>query len=241
MKGILLIAGRDLKAYFDTAWGYVVAAAVLLINGLLFNAFAMGSTARYSSDVVEDFFYYSSGTTMIAAVILTMRLFAEERSQGTMVLLDTAPFSDLRVVLGKYLAGMGMMAILVGLTVYMPLLVMINGKVSVGHICSGYLGLMLLASAVVAIGTWGSSLARTQYVAGAVAGFVVVFLLLAWLLAKVSDPPLKDIMSYLSLFDKHYQPFMRGRINTESVLYYLSLTFAFLLLTVRGLEGRRWK
>jgi len=241
MKGILLIAGRDLRAYFDTAWGYVVTAALLLVNGLLFNAFAMGSTARYSSDVIEDFFYYSSGTVMIAAIILTMRLFAEERSQGTLVLLDTAPASDLSIVIGKYLAGMSMMAITVGLTIYMPLLVMVNGKVSVGHICSGYLGLLLLASAVVAIGTWGSSLAKTQYVAGAVAGFVVVVLLLAWLLAKVSDPPFKDVVSYLSLFDRHFQPFMRGRINTESVLFYASITFAFLFLTVRGLEGRRWK
>lgn len=241
MNGVLLVARRDLRAYFDTPWGYAVMAAVLLINGLLFNAFAMGSSPRYSSDVIEDFFYYSSGTAMIAAVVLTMRLFAEERAQGTMVLLDTAPLSDLQVVIGKYSAALTMMALLVGLTVYMPLLVLVNGKVSVGHILSGYLGLLLLSSAVVAIGTWGSAMARTQYVAGVIAGVVTVLLLLTWLLAKVSDPPIKDIISYMSLFDRHYQPFMRGRINTESIVYYLSVTFAFLFLAVRGLEGRRWK
>lgn len=241
MNEILLIARRDLQAYFNTAWGYVVAASVLLVNGLLFNAFAMGSTARYSADVLEDFFYFSSGTTMIAAVILTMRLFAEERSQGTMPLLDTAPVTDVQVVVGKYLAGLAMMAILVGLTIYMPALVMVNGKVSLGHVVAGYLGLMCLASATVAIGTWGSSITRTQYVAGAISGVVVVLLLVTWLLGRIADPPMDGVLEYASLFDRHFQPFMRGRINTESLVYYASVTFAFLLLSVRSIEGRRWR
>jgi ABC-2 type transport system permease protein len=61
------------------------------------------------------------------------------------------------------------------------------------------------------------------------------------MLAKVSDPPLKAILSYMALFDKHFQPFQKGRINTESLVYYASVTFAFLALAVRGIQGRRWR
>ncbi len=240
MREVLLIARRDFQAYFNTAWGYVVIAVVLLINGVLFNAFAMKSTARYSTDVLEDFFYFASGTTMIAAIILTMRLFAEERSEGTMVLLDTAPVNDMQVVLGKFLAGLAMVTILLLLTLYMPGLIFVNGKVSMGQIGAGYLGLFLLGCSVVAIGTWGSSVSRVQFAGAAIAGVVTVALLLMWLVGRISDPPLDDILSYLSLFDKHFQPFMQGRVNTESVVYYLSVAFAFLLLSVRSLRGRRW-
>jgi ABC-2 type transport system permease protein len=241
MRDTLLIARRDFLAYFNTAWGYVILAVVLLIDGLLFNAFAMGTSAQYSSDVLEQFFFYSSGTTMIASIILTMRLFAEERSQGTMVLLDTAPIRDSSVVFGKFLAGFGMVALITVLTAYLPALIFVNGKVSVGHILTGYLGLLALGSASVAIGTWGSSLTRNQFVAAVISAVTIILFLLTWMIAKIANPPFKDILSYLALFDRHFQPFMRGRINTESLIYYASVTFAFLTLAVRGLAGRRWR
>ena len=94
MSTILLLARRELSSYLSTAWGFIILAFVLLIDGLLFNALAMGEAARYSADVLEEFFYFSSGTTMIAGVLLTMRLIAEERQTGTMVLLRTAPISE---------------------------------------------------------------------------------------------------------------------------------------------------
>jgi ABC-2 type transport system permease protein len=190
--------------------------------------------------VLEEFFYLSSGVVMFASVLLSMRLFSEERATGTMVLLDTAPVHTVQVVLGKFLAGLSMVVVLLALSTYMPALIFVNGKVSIGHICAGYLGLLLLAAAVVAIGTWGSSLTRIQFVGGAVAGVVTVAFVLMWALGKVSDPPLDGLASYLSLYDKHFQPFQQGRVNTQSVVFLLSLCFAFLLLAVRSLRSRRW-
>jgi ABC-2 type transport system permease protein len=240
MKQVLLIARRDFQAYFNTKWGYAILAVALLINGLMFNALAMKDTAQYSADILEKFFEYSFGITCFAAVILTMRLFSEERATGTMVLLDTAPVRDVQVVLGKFLAGFTLVAILLGLSVYMPAMIFINGKVSIGHICSGYIGLLLVGATVVAIGTWGSALTRVQFAGGAIAGVVTVLLLLMWLIGAISDPPLDELTAYMSLFDKHFQPFMQGRVNTQSIVFYLSLSFAFLLLAVRSLRGRRW-
>ena len=77
MNAMFLIAKRDLSTYFNSMWGYVVGAVVLLIDGLFFNAFALTSTPRLSFDVLRDFFYFSYGTTVIASILLTMRLIAE--------------------------------------------------------------------------------------------------------------------------------------------------------------------
>lgn len=241
MRGLLLVARRELAAYFNSYWGWVVIAVILLIDGLLFNAVAMGDKPKYSSEVIEEFFWVSFGCTVIASLPVTMRLFAEEKQTGTMVLLDGAPLSRWQLVGGKYLSAMLVMAVLVLATLYMPALVFVNGKVSYGHIFAGYLGLMLVAAAATAVGTLGSAVARNQIVAFIVSALLLAFLVLAWLLAKVADPPLKDVISYLSFYDRHFRGFGEGKINLESVVYFLSVAFVSLLMSSRFLAARRWR
>ena len=239
MRPVLLLARRELASYLNTAWGYAILAAVLVIDGLLYNAFAVSSAPRFSADVLEDFFYFSSGTTMIAGLLLTMRLLAEERQTGTIVVLETAPVSETQVVLGKFLGAYGFLALITLLTIYMPGLIFVNGKVSWEQIGAGYTGLLALGAATVAIGTFGSSVARNQLVAAVVGGALLVLMLLGWLVSKIADPPLSDVLAYVALFDRHFQPFMRGRINTESLIFFGSVTFGFLMLSVRALQWRR--
>jgi ABC-2 type transport system permease protein len=242
VRGMLLIAQRDLGTYFNSPWGYVVGAVVLLIDGLFFNAFALTSQARLSFEVLRDFFYFSFGTTVIASILLTMRLIAEERQTGTMVLVDASPLSDWQVIGGKFLSAFGFLALLTGMTAFMPLLIFVNGKVSVGHILCGYLGLLLVGAATLSIGTFTSTLTRSQLVSGVLATVLIVFLLITWLLARVADPPLKEVLSYMSFFDRHFRrSFMEGRIELKSVVYYLTITFSFLTLATRSIAPRRWK
>lgn len=241
MRGMLLIARRDLAGYLNSYWGYAVIAAVLLVDGLLFNAIALGSVPKYSSKVIEEFFYFSFGTTVIASILLTMRLVAEERQTGTIVLVDSSPVGSWQLVGGKYLSAMTVLATMVLATVYMPALVFVNGKVSYGHIFAGYTGLLLVAASVAAIGTFASAISRSQLVAGFTSVVITVALIVMWLLAKVADPPLVDVISYMSLFDKHYRGFMRGQINTEDVVYFLSICFVFLMLASRFMAARRWR
>src|SRR5579872_390055 len=125
MNAALLIAGRELRAYLRSPFGYIVAAAMLLIDGLLFQGFALGAGARLSAEVLHDFFYFASGTTMVAAILLSMRLLAEERQTGTLVLLNTAPLRDRDIVLGKFLSAFAFVALLTVLTGYMPLLIFV--------------------------------------------------------------------------------------------------------------------
>ena len=241
MRGMLLIARRDLAAYFNSIWGYLVVAALLFFNGLAFNVFAIGKSPKYSTDVLEDFFYWTFGFVMTAAVLLTMRLIAEERQTGTLVLVDSSPLADWQVVGGKFLSALGFLALMIALTGYMPALIFLEGKVSYGHIVAGYTGLLLSGAAVVAIGTFSSAVSKHQLVAAVIAGVIVGVLILSWLLGRVTEAPLSDVFSYLSLYDRHFQPFQRGRINLEDVVYYLSLTFAFLMLSTRWLAARRWR
>lgn len=239
MKTLWLIARRELGAYFNSMWGYLVVAAILIIDGLMFNAFALGDEPRLSMDVLRDFFYLSFGTTVVASILLTMRLIAEERQTGTIVLLDSSPVRPWQLVGGKYLSAMIFLGGMTLLTLYMPALVMVNGKVSAGHVFAGYLGLLLVGSSVVSLGTFASAVSRSQLVAAVIGAMLAVFLLLTWLLARIAEPPLDAVLSYMSLFDQHFRGFMDGRIHTRDIVYYLSLTFVFLTLAVRALSARR--
>ena len=241
MNRMLLIARRDLAAYLNGYWGYFIIAAVLMIDGLLFNGRALTEKSRYSSEVIEEFFLLSFGLTIIATILLSMRLVASEKETGTIVLVDSAPVSDWQFVGGKYLSVMTVVTVMVLLSLYMPALVFVNGKVSYGHIFAGYVGLLLVGGCVAAIGTFASTISRSQLVAGVVTTVIVSALVLMWLIAKVADEPLKDMLSYLSLYDRHFRGFQRGQINTEDVIFYLSIIFVFLLGSSRFMALRRWK
>jgi ABC-2 type transport system permease protein len=241
VRGIAVIVRRELAQYLGTWSGYVIAAAMLLASGLFHNVFALGSTPRYSQDVLSDYFFFQSGTTIVAGILFAMRLIAEERQAGTLPLLATSPLTDGQVVLAKFLSALLALAIFLALTVHMPALVFLNGKVSVGHIFAGYLGLLLLGSASVAIGLFGSAIAATQVVAAVVAGVITVVMLLFWLTARLVDGPLGEVIAYLSLHDKHYRPFMDGTVSLANVIFYLSVTAFFLMLARNVLEARRWR
>jgi ABC-2 type transport system permease protein len=242
MTAVLLIARRELGAYLRTMSGYVIAAAVLFVNGILWNAFALGShTDRLSTEVLREFFYFSSGTTMIASVFLSMRLIAEERQTGTLALLASSPVRERDIVLGKFLSAFAFLSMFTLASVYMPLLVMVNGKLSFGHVAAGYLGLLLLGSASLAIGTLGSTLARSQVLAAIISGLMLVGLIIVWLLGSVTERPLNEVFLALALWGRHFPPFQAGVIYLRDVVYYLAVTYFALFVAVRVLEARRWR
>lgn len=241
MRGVLLVARRDFWAYINTGWGWFILAATLLLNGVFFNVFALGSTPKYSAEVLESFFQNTGGFALVTSVLITMRLFAEERQTGTIVLLESSPLSEMQIVFGKYLSAMGYLLMFLLFTLYMPAMIFVNGKVSYEEIAVGYLGVLLLGSAGVAVGTWASSLSRNQLLAAVISAVVVVFFVACWMLARVVDPPFKGLISYVAFFDRQFAGFQEGRVNTESVAFFVSVTFAFLLMATRSLVSRRWE
>jgi ABC-2 type transport system permease protein len=240
MTKTLLIAKREMFAYLRSPLGSIVVGAALLVDGILF--YWTGLTQKLlSAQVLQQFFYNASGVTMIAAIALSMRLVAEERQTGTFTLLNTVPIRDREIVLGKFLSAFGLLVVMTLLTIYMPLLILVNGKVSWGHILVGYTGLLLLGAAATAIGLFASTLARSQVVAVIIAALIIAPLILLWMVAKAVDPPLNTFLAGLAFHHENFRPFMEGILGVEHVAYYLAVTYFFLLAATKTLEARRWR
>jgi len=236
----LNIARRDLASYLQGYSAYIIIAGLLLFHGLFF--LAWGMQEDYSNDILGRFFYLCWGFSVATAVLLTMRSHAEEHARGTEVLLRTSVVSDAEVVVGKWLAAMGMVAAYMALTLHMPLLVFFAGKVSVAHLAVGYFGVLLGGSVASALGILSSALFRNQLAAGIIAGLVAIYMaIIAWMLAEMSSPPFSDVLSYTALFNTHFVPFMEGRFSLSSVVYQGTLTALLLYLATQILNHRRWE
>ncbi|HEX7049367.1 MAG TPA: ABC transporter permease [Longimicrobiales bacterium] len=243
MRATRIIFRRELAAYLASPMGWIVAATVLLLDGLLFYAQALGPAAgaRLSADVLSRFFWTTSGLVAIAAVALSVRLIVEERQLDTLVLLKTSPVRDREVVLGKFLSAFAFLGGITVLTIYMPLLIMVNGKISIGQVAIGYLGLFLIGGATLAVGVFASSLTRHPLLAAATGAALTGALFLFWPLSYVLEPPLSHVFAGLSIHGRHFSGFQLGVLHLRDVVYYLATTFFFLLLSTKVLEAKRWE
>ena len=240
MSTIILIARRELYAYLRSPLGYCIVAAVLCLHGLLFNVLWMDGE-RLSYDVLEGFFYQSSGFVATVAVLLSMRLFAEERQTGTEVLLLKSATPEWQIVVGKFAGGFVFLCGYIALTAYMPLLVLVNGKVTLGHVVAGYGGLLLLGAAVMAVGTLASSLVTSQLLAAVLGAAMTVALFACWIIARKVEGGLGDVIGYLDFMDSHYRSFSRGIVKVSSIVYFASVTYVALLAATSVLAARRWR
>ncbi len=234
---------REFAAYVRSPMGYVVATVVLLLDGLLFYAQALGPAAgeRLSGMVLAGFFFNASGLTAVAAVALSVRLVAEERQTGTQLLLDTSPVHDWQIVLGKFLSSLAFLTAITVATIYMPLLILVNGKVSLGHIAVGYAGLTLLGASVLAVGLFASALTRHQLVAAALGSAITGTLFLFWPVASITSPPLSGFFAALALHGRHFAGFQAGLLHLRDMFYYVGLTCFFLYAATKVMEAKRWE
>jgi len=241
MSKALLVARRELAAYLRSWLGWIAIAASLFIVGAIFMVWPMAQGKRLSAEVLRIFFDCASVMVQVTSAVLSMRLIAREREAGTLVLLGTAPIKDRDVVIGKFLGAYALLAGLVALTIYMPLLVYVNGKVSVGHVVAGYVGVFLLGAYALAVGVFASSLASSQIVSVVIAGAILLTLFALSQMGAITEPPLKEFVSALSPYPTRQQSFMQGKIEASNVVYYLGMTYFFLLAAVKSLEARRWR
>ena len=241
MRATSIIYVRELLAYLRSPFSWVLAALLLLVQGILFQAFALQGE-QLSAIVLERFFYFASSIPLFGGVLLSFRLIAEERQQHSMILLNTSPVRDTQIVLGKFFAAQTFFVILLVLSLYMPLLIKVNGKISGAQIFAGYFGLFLMGSAVLAIGMFASSLTKSQLIAVVVGAVITGLMCILFLFGKVLSGSVRDVFQQLDLWWIHFQNgFMRGVINLKDVIYYVAVTYFFLLLAVKTLEAKRWQ
>jgi ABC-2 type transport system permease protein len=172
---------------------------------------------------------------VILAPALTMRLIAEERKTGTIELLTTMPITDTSVVLGKFLAALGLLTIALALTLAYPITVSFLGALDWGPVVAGYLGLLLFSAALLAVGLLCSTLTANQIVAFIVAFIVSAVLYYLFWLEFFMPQGLAAITEYLSPAF-HLDNMARGVIDTRDVVYYLSMTVGGLFLAILSLS-----
>jgi ABC-2 type transport system permease protein len=236
LNKIAVIAIKEFKSYQTSPMAYVVTAIFLLLTGFFFSS----SPATYTETSIKGFLGAGGMLLLLLASVLTMRLLAEERKLGTLELLMTAPLRDSEVILGKFLGSLGILAVMLALTLYYPILLIAFGDPDLGPIGTGYLGLFLLGSTALAIGLFASSLTSNQIVAAVVAGGILFFLWFIGTTAEFLPEALREIINHLSL-SFYFPDFIRGIIDTRGVVYYLSITALFLFLAVRSVENAKWR
>ncbi|TXD41209.1 ABC transporter permease subunit [Lujinxingia vulgaris] len=236
MDKIWMVTRRELGTYFNSVVAYIVVILFLVITGALFwlNFFQEISVVS-----LRGFFSQAPLFLAFFAPAITMGLLASEKRSGTLELLMTMPVSDLQIVVGKFLAAVGLLAVVFLMTLVYPLTLSMLGDLDWGAVAAGYIGLMLLGGSYAAIGLMASSFTRDQVVAILVAFSICFFLYLIDQLVGQASGVAARSAEYLST-SYHFENIARGVVDARDVFYYLSLMAVSLGVATLSVGARRW-
>jgi len=239
MSKVGAIWRKEFSSYWYSPIAYIVITVFLvLMNWLFFRGFYLVNNAD-----MRMFFSIIPWAFLLLMPALTMRQWAEELRSGTIESLMTKPVHDREVVVGKYLAAVTFLAVILVLTMTTPLTVagLSENGLDWGVVMTSYLGAMLLGSAYLAIGGWAGSFTSNQIVAFIIGVAVIFFaIMIGESLVTMFVPGfMVTPLEYLGL-QRHYVSIMRGVIDTRDLVYYITVIFFFLYLTVRAVESRKW-
>src|SRR5690554_403469 len=243
---MLALLLKEIRSFLSSVIGYVVIAVFLLLTGLFMWGFQGNlQVLDQGYATLDTLFYVAPWVFMFLVPAVTMRSFSEEKRTGTIELLFTRPLTDFQIILAKYFAGviLVLLALLPTLIYYYSVYYLGNpvGNIDQGGTIGSYIGLLFLAAGFTAIGIFASSLSDNQ----------VVAFILALFLCFVCYSGLEQIASFdlLGSFDRfvqelgiaeHYDSMSRGVIDTRDVVYFISLSGIFIVLTKAVLQSRKW-
>lgn len=254
MRNIWIICKKELRSYFVSPIAYLLLAMFAIVFGFFFwNAVGYFTYASMQAQMRGAMFPLNVNEQVLRPLVsnvaviglflipmITMRLFAEEKRSGTIELLVTSPVRDWEVILGKWLAALFLYTEMLLLTALNFTWLFRYGNPDWKPLAVAYLGLLLQAGALLAIGMFISTLTRNQIIAG-VATFGVCLLL--WVLEWVSgyeSATYAQVMAYLSVLT-HFESFAKGLLSIKDAVYYLTAIFLGLFLTARSMESLRWR
>jgi len=241
MRNILIIAGRELSAYFATPVATVFIVIFLIMQGAL--TFNLGSFFDRGQADLNPFFTFIPWVFLLLVPAITMRLWAEERRLGTIELLLTLPLTQFQAVIGKFLAAWAFCAIALLLTFPFVITVNILGSPDNGVIASGYVGSLLVAGAFLAVGSAMSALTRNQVIAFVLA-VAVCFVFAVASYSVVTDflsrntPVLADIARRVAVIDR-FQDFTRGVVSVRDLVFFATFIGFWLYLNAVLVEQRK--
>ncbi len=237
MRTIWILTKKELRGYFDSLIAYVMI--------ILFLGFSGFFTWLYGSDIfflgqasLRTFFGIAYWTLFFFIPALTMRSLSEEKRSGAIELLLTKPISDWQLIWGKFLANFLIIVIALALTFPYVITLANIGNLDGGAVFLGYAGLLLMSAAYIGIGIFTSSISQNQIVAFLFALFIGLFFhVIFGVLASASTGWLGGLFNYLDL-SVHFESISRGVLDTKDVIYFLSIMFTGLYLSVISLAKR---
>jgi ABC-2 type transport system permease protein len=254
MRSVWTICRRELYSYFVSPIAWVLLTIFACLSGV-FTYIISASFVRASLEgqmsgqsqpmnlneqVIAPLFSNIAVVGLFLIPLIGMRLFAEEKRQGTIELLVTSPIHDLAIVLGKWLSAVLMYSALLGVLLLDFSFLFFYGHPDWRPVVTGFIGILLQGACLLAFGTFISTLTKNQIVAGAI-GFALSLLL--WILnwtTSFGNSITVQVLNYLSIVS-HMDSFSRGVIDSKDLIYYVSMIFLGLFLTSRSLESLRWR
>jgi len=247
MRNIWTIAKREYKIYFSSPLAYIVMLIILSVIGVIFALNIINLTSNpFGLNQAPDASIVTGPMAFLmvfSAPALTMRLLADEQRMGTLELMLTAPVRDWELVVGKWFGSFLFVLTIIAITIVFPfaLNTMITPGIDQQLMLSSYLGIILVASAFLAIGVSISAMFSNQFAAFFLSMGVLVIL---WFLIGIPAQVLftgGDIFEYLNMSDRFYNSLNQGIINLSDIVYFLSVTALGLFIGSVAIETRRWR
>ena len=254
MKNIWIICRKELHSYFVSPVAYILLVMFAVIFGFFFwNSLGYFVNMAMEAQMEGEQFPMNLNEQVVRPLLaninviglffipmITMRLFAEEKRSGTIELLATSPIKDYEIIIGKWLAALLMYAFMLLSTVLDFVFLFKYGNPDWKPLAIGYLGLLLQAGGLLAIGTFISSLTRNQIIAGAVTfGVCLMLWVLGWV-SQYENSTWAQVLSYMSVIT-HFDSFGKGVIDSKDAIFDASVIFLGLFFTARSMESLRWR
>lgn len=228
------VAKKEISTYFKSPIAYVlIGLFMLMISILFYTPFSMGSGEFMP---VMD----SMGFFLIFLVpILTMRILAEDRKNGTEVLLLTSPTSLSKIVIGKFIAMYFVFLVITILSLIYPIIMVAFGGVFTVQLAGAYIGFLLLGAAFISVGIFASAITENQVIAAIISFVALLSMWMAGTFSSEIGGAMGTFLSWISLISR-YDVFTRGLLGVPEIAYFIFFTMLFIFLTIRIIERRRW-
>jgi len=254
MRNVWTICRKELGSYFTSPIAYILLLMFGVIFGFMFwNALGEFIVAGMEMQmrgqptpmnlnewIISPLLHNVAVIGLFFIPLITMRLFAEEKRTGTIELLATSPIRDIEIIIGKWLAAIGLYSCLLLFTAVNFGFLFKYGNPDWKPLAIGYLGLLLEAAGLLAIGTFISTLTKNQIVAAAATfGICLLLLVFGWVSAYDTST-WASVLSYLSL-STHMESFAKGVLDSKDAVFYVTVIFFGLFFTARSMESLRWR
>jgi len=236
MKKTLIILKKELKDYFLSPVGYIVITIFLCISGWLF----FSNFFLYNQADMRIFFSFLPMTFAFIIPAVTMRLFSEELNLGSYEIIHTMPVTLTEIIMGKFLASVAFVAAMLFPTLLYCITVSLLGNLDWGVVLGGYFGALLLGASFSAVGIFFSSLTKNQIVAciTAMAACFIMTLFDSGSALMFVPSGLVNFFQFLAA-DYHFNNIAKGILDTRDILYFMSVCFLGIYLTMLSLSEKK--